>query len=125
MADYTVKRFGWPGSGRTPRAPKELTGAAPTAQVHRRPRSRRALRAQSNGKRLELVREPRLDVLRCVGDLHRGEPRERLLDQDPQLEARKRGTQAEVPAPGAECLVLGVARDLELVGILVARLVAV
>src|ERR1700680_1499021 len=83
------------------------------------------LRPQSNRQRLELVGEPRLDVLRGVGYLHVGKTRERLLDEDPQLEARKRSPQAEVPAAGTERLVLRIARDVEAVGILVASLVAI
>ena len=50
---------------------------------------------------------------------------ERLLEHDPQLQARERRAQAEVPTTGAEGLVLWIALDLEAVGILVARLVAV
>ena len=44
---------------------------------------------------------------------------QRLLEQDLQLEPRQRGAEAEVPAAGAERLVLGVARDVEAVRVLV------
>ena len=58
-------------------------------------------------------------------ELHRGVARQRLLEQDPQLEPRQRGAQAEVPPAGAEGLMVGVAGDVEAVGVLVAGLVAV
>src|SRR5271165_4021049 len=81
--------------------------------------------SQPDRQRLELVGEPRLDIPRGAGYLHVGEPRERLLDQDPQLQARQGGPQAEVPATGTERLVLGVAGHVEAVGVLMTRLVAI
>ena len=54
-----------------------------------------------------------------------GVARERLLDQHLQLQARERGAEAEVPSARAERLVLGFAAQVEAVGVLVARLVAV
>ena len=56
------------------------------------------LRPQSNRQRLELVGEPRLDVLRGVRYLHVGKPRECLLDEDPQLKARNRWREMDTPA---------------------------
>ena len=72
-----------------------------------------------------LVGERRLDVGWVAVDLHRGEALERLIDQNPQLEAGERGSEAEVAAACAERLVLGVACDVEAVGVLVAGLIAV
>src|SRR4051812_27021253 len=91
-----------------------------------RPRLRPSPQAvQADRQRLELVDERRLGVQRLAVELQVREPRERLLEQDLQLQARERGAQAEVPAAGAEGLVLGVALDVEEVRVLVARLVAV
>ena len=59
------------------------------------------------------------------GHLHLRVARQRLLEHDPQLQPRQRGAEAEVPAAGAERLVLGVAAHVEAVGVLVARRVAV
>ena len=60
-----------------------------------------------------------------AGDLDLGVAFERLLDQDPQLQSRERGAQAEVPPTCTERLVLGFARQVEAVGVLKARLIAV
>ena len=85
----------------------------------------RRLRAQPDRQRLQLVDELRRRVRRPAVELDVGIALQRLLDQDPQLEPRQRGAEAEVAAAGAERLVLGVAGDVEAVGVLVARLVAV
>src|SRR5215212_7813392 len=85
----------------------------------------RSVVVQPDRQRLQLVDERRLGVLGVSGELHLRVARQRLLEQDPQLEAGQRGTEAEVAAAGAERLVLRVARDLEAVGVLVAGLVAV
>jgi non-heme chloroperoxidase len=49
---------------------------------------------------------------------------ERFLDEDLQFEARERGPEAEVTAAGPQRLVLGVAQDVEAVGVFVAVLVS-
>src|SRR5437899_508860 len=53
------------------------------------------------------------------------EARERLLEEDAQLQPRERGAQAEVPASRSEGLVLGIAAHVVAVGVLVAGLVAI
>ena len=55
------------------------------------------------------------------GPLHLRIARQRLLEQDPQLQPGQRRAEAEVPAAGAERLVLGVAAHVEAIGVLVAR----
>src|SRR5215213_5883113 len=64
----------------------------------------RSVVVQPDRKRLQLVYERRLGVLGLPGELHLRVARERLLQQDPQLEPGKRSSQAEVAAAGAECL---------------------
>src|ERR1039457_4943867 len=91
----------------------------------RRAPARALRRQQPHRERLELVDECRFDVFGRAGDLDRGVARERLLDQYPQLQARERGTEAEVPSAGAEGLMLGGAPQVEAVDVFVARLVAV
>src|ERR1700677_1877898 len=80
---------------------------------------------KAHRQRLQLVGERRLDIGGRICDLDVGEGRERLLDQDLQLEARERSAQAEVAASRPERLVLGVACDVEAVRGLEATLVAV
>src|SRR5450755_465269 len=82
-------------------SPNRLAGGA-AARPRRLPVE---LRAQANRQGLQLVGEPRLDVSRRARYLHLGEPPECLLDQDPELEARERGAQAEMTAARAERLV--------------------
>src|SRR5207302_9632134 len=80
---------------------------------------------EPHGQRLQLVDEQRLRREGIPGERDVGVALERLLDQDAQLQPCERRAQAEVPSAGAERLVLGVAADIEMVGVLVARLVAV
>src|SRR6476646_394116 len=85
----------------------------------------RGLRRQAYGERLQLVEEQRFDVLGPLVQRDLRVALQRLLDQDPQLEARERRAQAEVTAACAERLVLGLTAQVEAVGVLEAALVAV
>ena len=73
----------------------------------------------AHGQRLQLVEEDRDGGCRLAGELHVGEALQRLLEQDLQLEAGECGPEAEVAAAGAEGLVVGIAEDVEAVGVLV------
>src|SRR5919106_5306997 len=90
----------------------------------RRPSATR-LRPKADRQRLQLVDELRLGVLGRARELDLREARQGLLEQDPELESSQRGAEAEVPTSSAERLVLGVAGDVEAIGVLVTRLVAV
>src|SRR4051812_2203637 len=79
----------------------------------------------ANGQRLQLIQESPDDRLGLARDLHVGESLQRLLEEDLQLEAGQRRAEAEVAAAGAEGLVLGVAVDVEAIGIVVDVLVPV
>src|SRR6516165_2779365 len=63
---------------------------------------------ECDGYRLVLVEKRRFHTHGAAGRHHRREALERLLEQDSQLETSQRRAQAEVPAAGAERLVLGV-----------------
>src|SRR3954451_22636848 len=122
---------------RSPRSPGSGAGRCARCRARRTPtptpwstrRSTRtdesALAVQPDRQRLELVDERRLGVVALAGQLDAGVALERLLDERAQLQPRERGAQAEVPAARAEGLVLGVALDVEVVGVLVDVLVAV
>src|SRR5262249_14465306 len=99
--------------GRSARAADVPRGAAP------------ALRRQPHRQGFQLVEEGRLDEDRVAGELHLGGAGEGLLEEDLQLEAGEGGAEAEVAAARAEGLMVGVAEDVEAIGVLVARLVAV
>src|SRR3954468_3865611 len=84
------------------------------------------LAPEPDRQRPQLVDELRLDVGGRARDLHVREALERLLEQDVELQPGERGAEAEVPAAGAESLVLvGLAPDVEAIRVLERLLVAV
>src|SRR6185437_6618810 len=95
------------------------------AHAARRRRPASASGVEPDRQRLQLVDEQRFRRARRTVDLDPRVALQRLLDKDPQLQARERGAEAVVPATGPEGLVLGFARHVEAVGVLVARLIAV
>src|SRR5581483_1400976 len=78
--------------------------------------------ANADADRFLLIEEQRADRVRLADQLHFRPTLDRLLQQDPQLQTRERGPETEVPAAGAERLMLGVALDVEHVRALVDRL---
>src|SRR5436190_23472799 len=110
-----------PRRWRAPPPPTKSSASAtsPSARASSSPSSK------PDGQRLQLVEEKRFDGDRWPRELDFGIARQRLLEEDVQLQARQCGAQAEVPAARAEGLVLGFAPDVEAVGVLVAALVAV
>src|SRR4051795_7592813 len=107
-----------------PRPPSTGSGIGALSLPTGGPRFR-SLWLQYHGQSLELIDERRLDELAVADDLHVRVAPDRFLEHDLQLEARQRRTEAEVPATGAECLVIGIALDVEAVRILDLGLVAV
>ena len=75
--------------------------------------------------RLQLVEEPGFDERGLACERNRRKALERLLEQDLQLEPGERRAQTEVAPPCTEGLVLGVASDVEVVGVLIAGLIAI
>src|SRR5215212_6705610 len=84
-----------------------------------------ALAVEPDRQAFQLVEEAGLEVDGRPRHHHPRVPREGLLEQDLQLQPRQSRAEAEVPPAGAERLVVGVAEDVEAVGVLVTGLVAV
>src|SRR3954453_536805 len=97
-------------------ARRRSTGSGTGASSRRTARRRSLcpwLLRQTDGQRLELVDERRLDVLAVADDLHLRIALEDLLEHDLQLEAGQRSAEAEVAAARAERLMVRVALDVE------------
>src|SRR5437764_2660435 len=116
-----------PRRSRVPPPPTTSSASptSPSARASSSPPDALPSGGEPDRQRLELVEEQRFDGDRRSGELDLRIARQRLLEEDPQLQARQRGAQAEVPAARAEGLVLGFAPDVEAIRVLVARLVAV